>query len=105
MARKPTKAAPEYICITKLQELLYTASLPELLTQFFATGHRNLCAPDLLHKPILTTYLCLNKPTCIFVLLGYTDSVTSKVLILFLLQWSLSPNLPLNYCLTAFYLL
>ena len=29
--------APEYICIIVLRELLYTASLPELLAQFFAT--------------------------------------------------------------------
>ena len=73
---------PKYICIAKLQKLLYTASLAKLLAQFFATGHRNLCAPNLLHKLIFTIYLCLNRPTHASVLLGYTDSVTSKVLIL-----------------------
>ena len=80
---------PEYICIVKL---LYTASLPELLAQFLATVTQERWSkpapaparvhPDLLHKPILTACPCLNRPTRASVLLGYTDSVTSEVLIL-----------------------
>ena len=45
-----------------------------------------LYTPDLLYKPILTAYPCLNRLTHIFVLLGYTDSVINKVLILSLRQ-------------------
>ena len=45
-----------------------------------------LCAPDLLHKLILTACPCLNRPTRASVLLGYTDSVINKVLILPLRQ-------------------
>ena len=41
---------------------------------------------DLLHKPILTACLCLNRPTRASVLSGYTDSVIDKVLILPLRQ-------------------
>ena len=40
------------------------------------------CAPNLLHKPILTACPCLNRPTRASALLGYTDSVVDKVLIL-----------------------
>ena len=82
---------PEYICIVKL---LYTASLPKLLAQFLATVTQQLVdkassypyAPDLLHKPILTACPCLNRLTRASVLLGYTDSVINKVLILPLKQ-------------------
>ena len=42
--------------------------------------------PDLLHKPILTACPCLNRLTRASVLLGYTDSIINKVLILFLRQ-------------------
>ena len=81
---------PEYICIVVLQELLYTASLPKLLAQFLATVTQQLVdkassypyTPDLLYKPILTAYPCLNRPTRASVLLGYIDSVINKVLIL-----------------------
>ena len=77
-----------------LRELLYTASLPELLAQFLATVTQQLvdkassypCVPDLLHKPILTACLCLNRLIRASVLLGYTDSVINKKLILFLRQ-------------------
>ena len=41
-----------------------------------------LYTPDLLHKPILTAYPCLDRLTRASVLLGYIDSVTSEVLIL-----------------------
>ena len=86
--------SPEYICIVVLQELLYTASLPKLLAQFLATVTQQLvdkassylCAPDLLHKPILTACPCLNRPTRASILSGYTDSVVDKVLILPLKQ-------------------
>ena len=44
-----------------------------------------LYAPDLLYKPILIAYPCLNRPIYVSVLLGYIDSITSKVLILLLL--------------------
>ena len=73
----------------------YTASLPELLAQFLATVfHANAStvashqtsscpyAPDLLHKPILTAYPCLDRPTRASVLSGYIDSIVDKVLIL-----------------------
>ena len=80
---------PEYICIV---ELLYTASLPELLAQFLATVTQERWSepapaparvhPDLLHKPILTACPCLNRPTRASILSGYTDSVVDKVLIL-----------------------
>ena len=71
-------------------KLLYTASLPELLAQFLATitqqlvdkASSYLCAPDLLHKPILIACPCLNRPTRTSVFLGYTDSIINKVLIL-----------------------
>ena len=77
-----------------LRELLYTASLPELLAQFLATVMQQLVdkassypyTPDLLHKPILTACPCLNRLTRASVLLGYTDSVVDKVLILPLRQ-------------------
>ena len=83
-------AEPKYICIVVLRELLYTASLPELLAQFLATVTQQLvdkassypCVPDLLHKPILTSCPCLDRPTRASVLSGYTDSVINKVLIL-----------------------
>ena len=45
-----------------------------------------LYVPDLLYKPILTACPCLNRPTRASVLLGYTDSVINKVLILPLRQ-------------------
>ena len=85
---------PEYICIIVLQELLYTASLPELLAQFLTTVTQQLVdkassypyAPDLLHKPILTACPCLNRLTRASILSGYTDSVIDKVLILPLRQ-------------------
>ena len=38
--------------------------------------------PNLLYKPILTAYPCLNRLTRASVLLGYIDSVVDKVLIL-----------------------
>ena len=73
-----------------LQELLYTASLLELLAQFLATVTQQLvdkassylCAPDLLYKPILTAYPCLNRLTRASVLSGYTNNIINKVLIL-----------------------
>ena len=37
---------------------------------------------NLLHKPILTAYPCLNRLIHISILLGYIDSVVDKVLIL-----------------------
>src|SRR6266567_8181570 len=81
---------PEYICIVVLRELLYTASLPKLLAQFLATVTQQLVdkassylyTPDLLYKPILIAYPCLNKLIYVSVLLGYIDSVIDKVLIL-----------------------
>ena len=83
----------EYIYIVKL---LYTASLPKLLAQFLATVIQERWLkpalapihihPNLLYKPILIAYPYLDRPIRISVLLGYTDSVVDKVLILPLKQ-------------------
>ena len=53
-------------------------------SQLAKTSHC-LYTPDLLHKPILTAYPCLDRLIHASVLLGYTDSVISEVLILLLL--------------------
>src|ERR1700679_519714 len=57
------------------------SSLPRLRSNWW-TASSYPCAPDLLHKPILTACPCLNRPTRASVLSGYTDSVVDKVLIL-----------------------
>ena len=62
------------------------SSLLQLMQQLVDEASSYLCAPNLLYKPILIAYLCLNRLTRVFVFLGYIDSVINKVLILLLRQ-------------------
>ena len=90
MPLRPTLSIGLYLEYIYIIKLLYTASLPKLLAQFLAIVTQQLVdkassylyVPDLLYKPILTACLCLNRLIRVFVLLGYTDSVINKVLIL-----------------------